>query len=285
VAAVLESKPSGRQRLRGPWRPFVSLAEGRRFIYLATRARLARKFASSLLGYGWLIVQPLIFLIAIGIIRVAVFDRSWNSPTGAPASDAEFLCALFIGLAIFWSVSEPVSRAPSLLLEFRGIIKNEPIRPDTLVGVAYLEAAVQTLLRMMMLFAGYLFAVGMPSIHIIALPVILLPLFAGGMGLAWIFCRFGLYHRDLEHILPPMFSALFFVSAVIFPLSALNEPLRSVLGLNPIAFTIEAARGVLLWHQWPDWQSLGILTLASGLLMWLGWLLFDDRRGKYVDSL
>ncbi|MDA1076395.1 MAG: ABC transporter permease [Proteobacteria bacterium] len=285
MALALPPDLKTRTPLRGPWRCVFNLFIGRRFVYLTTRQRLVRRYSSTLLGYGWLIVQPLIFLIAIGVIRVAVFEKSWPAPTGGSATDAEFLAALFMGLVIFWSVSEPLSRSPSLLLEFRGIIKNEPLPLDTLVGVVYFENLIQTFLRFIMLLVGYTAAMGLPSVHAFALPLIILPLFIGGMGLAWIFSRIGLYHRDLEQILPPVFSALFFVSAVFFPLSSIDEPARSIFALNPIAFTIDSARNALLWHQWPDWEALGILTLLSALLMWLGWLLFDDRRGKYVDAL
>ena len=55
--------------------------------------------------------------------------------------------------------------------------------------------------------------------------------------------------------------------------------------MNPIAFCIEAGRDLVLWQTWPDWYHFGVLCLLGFLVMWLGWLIFDDNKGKYVDLI
>ncbi len=250
-----------------------------------SKRRIRTRYAQTWLGYGWFVLQPLIFLFAIGFMRAVLFPANWETPRGTIITNEEYLVGLFVGLTLFWFVSENLPRAPSLLREYAGIIKNERIALDSFVAIAMFESVFQLALRFIMLLIGVLIAGVELSLHFLALPLVALPLAMATLGLGWIFARFGTKYRDLEQVLPPLFAALFFVSAVFFPISALPEHVGALLLLNPIAFCIEAARDLVLWQIWPDWYHLSVLTLVGFLLMWLGWMIFDDNKGKYVDLI
>ena len=102
--------------------PFVNIWRARRFIIVSTQQRVRRRFLGTMLGPVWLVLQPLLFLAAIGFVRVAIFGRQWLTPEGTPAGGAQFLLGLFTGLTVFWLIAEPLNRAPGLVREYAGAI-------------------------------------------------------------------------------------------------------------------------------------------------------------------
>jgi len=237
------------------------------------------------LGSGWFLAQPVLFLFAVGYIRVAVFDRAWHRPDGSTTSTTEFIAALFIGLTAFWFASEPLSRAPAVLREYGAMVKNEIVPTDGLITVITLEAIFNTALRLGLLLAGFLLSGIHLSVHALAVPLLLFPLLALNLGVGWLFARAGVRYRDLEHVTPPLFAAMFFMSAVFYPVYDLPIHVQELFLLNPIAFTAYSIRGALLWQQWPEWQHLGALSAFALLLLWSGWYLFYNRRGSYADAI
>ncbi len=46
-----------------------------------------------------------------------------------------------------------------------------------------------------------------------------------------------------------------------------------------------AYQGILVSHQWPQWQSLWPTAILAGLLCLLGLNLFKKNAGEMVDEL
>lgn len=73
-----------------------------------------------------------------------------------------------------------------------------------------------------------------------------------------------------------MGSGIFFSYDVILP-----EHL-SIFFMNPIANLINNYRQVLMYQQWPDWQALAIISLASLVLIVLLATILRRRNATYA---
>ncbi|MCL7487086.1 MAG: ABC transporter permease [Desulfobulbaceae bacterium] len=72
---------------------------------------------------------------------------------------------------------------------------------------------------------------------------------------------------DLQYVVPNMLMLLFFLSGIFFDISAMNEPVRTLLMLNPMATLVAAYRAVLVNGTSPNFLQLAILfVVAVGLL-------------------
>ncbi len=76
-----------------------------------------------------------------------------------------------------------------------------------------------------------------------------------------------------------------FLSPVFYPIAALPEAFRPLAMANPLAFTLEQARSVLVWGQTPDWMGLLVQLAFSVLGAWLGFAWFQKTRRGFADVL
>jgi lipopolysaccharide transport system permease protein len=78
---------------------------------------------------------------------------------------------------------------------------------------------------------------------------------------------------------------LLFLSPVFYPLTAVPVKYRFIIMANPLTFIIEQAREVLIWGHLPNWTGLGIYTLFSGAVVWMGYAWFQKSRKGFADVL
>jgi len=85
---------------------------------------------------------------------------------------------------------------------------------------------------------------------------------------------------DLRYVIDNGLLLLMFLSGVFFSIENLEEPIRTILLLNPVAVLLEAYRSVLLFASWPNWTGMAyVLLFASVFGAAAIWLLTAlDRR-------
>ena len=72
---------------------------------------------------------------------------------------------------------------------------------------------------------------------------------------------------------------------MLYPASALPEPYRSWLALNPLTLPLEQTRAALLAGQWPDWGSLALYTLVALAVAAAGYWWFQKSRKGFADVI
>jgi lipopolysaccharide transport system permease protein len=80
-------------------------------------------------------------------------------------------------------------------------------------------------------------------------------------------------------------TALLFLSPILYPLSAVPEPYRSLLLLNPITHVVVESRNLLMAGQWPELWPLVVYWLIALTVCWLGYAWFQKTRGGFADVL
>ena len=220
-------------------------------------------------------------------IYTFVFSVVFKAKWGASHSDSktEFAIILFAGLIVFNLFSEVVNRAPNLILSNVSYVKKVvfplEVLPVIAIGSSLFHALVSVIV--LLVFNGMVNQV-FPLTSFL-LPVVLLPLFALTLGLAWFLASLGVFLRDVGQTVGILTTALMFLSPIFFPASALPETLRGYLFLNPLTFIIEQVRKVLVLGQFPDWQGLGLCFFAYVFLAWLGFAWFQKTRKGFADVL
>ena len=249
---------------------------------LARREVLGR-YQGSVLGLAWSFLNPLLMLAVYTFVFSVVFKARWNH--AGEESRADFAIVLFTGMIVYGIFSECVNRAPGLIVTNPSFVK-KVVFPLEVLPVVTLGAALFHALIGFVVLAGAIlvFRDGVP-VTAVALPVVLLPLLAGTLGLSWILASLGVFLRDVSVTVSIFTTVLMFLSPIFYPISALPAAYQGIVAANPIAFVIEQARRVLVWGQWPDWGLLG-LQLCMGLLVaWVGFWWFQKTRKGFADVL
>ena len=116
-------------------------------------------------------------------------------------------------------------------------------------------------------------------------PLILLPLIFFCMGVSWFLSAIGVFLRDVAQLVNVLTTVLLFLAPILYPLSALPEPFRPFLYINPLTFIIIQSRAVLMSGNPPAWSILAIAYCISLGVAWFGYACFQKARKGFADIL
>jgi lipopolysaccharide transport system permease protein len=129
------------------------------------------------------------------------------------------------------------------------------------------------------------FALGLPPLTALYLPLVLLPLVLFVLGLCWIIASLSAYMRDITQVVRFVLTGLLFLSPIFFPLDSMPMDLQAILSFNPLAIEIEMLRGIMIGGTAPAWGSyLGFLGWSL-LVYCAGFFWFDLTSDGFVDVL
>jgi len=265
--------------------PYAILWRHRELAIALTKQQILDRYSGAYFGLLWIILQPLLFLGAFIFVFTVVFPRRWPTEGSEEIGDIGFGLLIFVGLTVFWLISDCINRAPNLLRTNANYIKDVVFPIELLAWINLGEALFHAAIRILLFIIMAVFLKGQFAWTIIFLPLVWLPLILITLGVSWIFARIGTFSRDLDQIVGVIMTAALFLSGVFYSANSIPLSYRHFFLANPIAFTIEQSRQVLVWGAVPDWGKLAIFTLIGFLLVWLGWRFFTQARRRYADVL
>ncbi len=257
--------------------------EQRELLYQMIKRDVLGRYRGSALGVVWSLAHPVLMLIVYTFVFSVVFTTRW--PGTASDSRLNFAVILFAGMIVFGIFAECVQRAPGIIVSQPNFVKKVvfplEIMAWTTLGAALFHAGISlcVLTVLIVIVKG-----GLPWTAVF-LPAVLIPLMCLTLGLTWFFSALGVYVRDVSQLLGVAVTAVMFLSPLFYPSSALPADLRWLTDVNPIAFSIEQTRDVLIFGNRPNWRLLAEYTAAGFLVMWLGFAWFQKTRRGFADVL
>lgn len=253
----------------------------RRLIWTLVKREVAARYRGSALGLTWLILLPLLNLIAFTFVFRTVLKARWSAVADEGAGT--FSVYMFAGLTIFLIFAEIISRAPNLAMENISYIKRVVFPLEILSVVSVLTATISAAGSMIIWLLFYALTFGFPHVESLILPVILFPMCLFALGLSWLLSSIGVYLRDLRQFVTPFVTAMQFLSPVFYPLSAVPPDIRWVFRLNPLTITLEQTRALLFRGELPDPVTLGLSIFVGSLVSLAGLWWFQKTRKGFAD--
>lgn len=266
------------------WALGKSILYNRKLIVHMTKREVVGRYKGSALGLLWSVFNPIFLLAVYTFVFSEIFKSRW-SEVGEDGGKTQFAVVLFVGMIVLNLFSEVLNKAPTLILSNANYVKKVifPIEifPIITIGVALFHSFVSlcVLLIAFLLFNGYL------QWTVVFIPVVLMPLAIVTTGFAWILASLGVYLRDVGQAIGIVTTVIMFLSPVFYPVTAVPERFRPYIMANPLTFTIEQARDVLVWGRMPNWSGIGIYALVAFALAWIGYAWFQKTRKGFSDVL
>jgi len=107
-------------------------------------------------------------------------------------------------------------------------------------------------------------------------------LFSFGTSLALIFAVTQVFFRDFRYLLTFAFSALYFATPIIYPLSFVDEAYRQVFRWNPIFIMIQPFRESFLGNGTEYLVSLGHASLVAGISVFAAVWIWKKAKNSVV---
>lgn len=282
---AVSREPLGRRMARSvnPVALVRNLWQHRQLIRQLTWRDITGRYRSSMLGFAWSFITPLVTLVLYTFVFGVVFKSRW--PHSRTDNLGEFGLMLFAGLTAFSLIAECANRATAIIVSSPNYVKKVvfplEILPVSAVGSALFHTGISVLL----LIVAELALTGTVPVTVLWLPIVFAPLVALALGLSWLLASVGVFFRDLSHSVGLIMQVLFFMTPIFYPMEAVPETVRPVLAANPLSPMIENVRRVAVQGHAPDLAALGV-ALATGLAaLVLGYAWFTQTKRAFADVI
>jgi len=283
TSAAGRSKRHEFGRLIDPRRLIRSLTRNRELLWQLTRREILGRYRGSYLGVAWALLTPLASLAVYTFVFSYVFNARWTTAAGEP-SLAGFALILFTGIVTYNIFGESLVNSPYAVTRNPNYV-TKVVFPLEILPIALVGAAVFHSFIGMGIIALALLLQGGLSPTILYLPLVYLPLIAFTAGVSWTVAALGVFLRDIGHMAGVAVQLLFFLTPILYPVTALPEPAQPWMRLNPMATIVEDFRRVVLWNQPPDWAWYSLSLIASIGVMLAGYACFMALRRAFADVI
>lgn len=249
--------------------------EYRELIKILTISDLKVKYQSSVLGFAWSMLNPLLLMLVLYFVFSNVFK----------ATQDNFALFMLIGIISWRFIANGTSSSISSIVGKSSLVTKIYIPRKVLVLSTVLSAFISSLLEFLVL-APLLIILGAElSPYVLLFPFIHIVYFFIVYGISLILASLYVYYRDLTQIWDVLMQIGFFLSPIVYPLSTVPPEYLKYYLLNPMTVIIQMYRDVLLYHRpLSAWDFL--FTLATGIaLMIIGSAIFEKLERRFAEEI
>jgi lipopolysaccharide transport system permease protein len=241
-----------------------------------TRSDLAARYAGSLLGIGWTVVTPVMFLSIYAVLYLFVFRVSVPS-----LSRQQYVVYIMSGLVPYLVTAEAVGSGVGAVVANRSLLSNVVFPIDLLPPKAVLLAQPTMIVGMVLTIAGALVS-GLGSWYLLLVPVIWVFQVLALLGVTWVLSLVNIVLRDLTHLIGILLVLLLIASPIAYTTDMVPGSLRFILALNPLAYYILAYHDVVLGGFPSPLTILGVVGFSLGSFAFGGWF-FSRMKAGLID--
>ena len=252
------------------------LWEYKDLVYFLIWREIKTRYAQSVLGIGWAVIQPLFSMVIFTIVfgNLAKIDSN-----GVPYSIFSFS-----GLVPWTYFSTALSTSAGSLVASKAIITKVyfprliiPLAPIFSKLIDFIIAFF--LLIVMVLFYGFSL-----SFKILLIPglIMITILTASGMGM-WL-SALSVQYRDLNYATGFFIQLLLYLAPVVYPASNIPEDFRIYYGLFPMVGVIESFRSILL-DTIPIPLDFIITGSVVAIILFVSGMFYFKRIEKYFADV
>lgn len=239
------------------------------------------KYLHSILGTFWAILHPL----ALIFVYTIIFSRVMQAKLPGVNDLLGYSIYLCAGLLPWTFFQETLSRHLNVFIEHGNILKKVHFPRSALPVYIHLSSGINFLIIFSIFLAFLLITGRFPGWVVLGIiPLILLQqAFALGMGI--IFGVLNVFFRDVGHFINILLQFWFWLTPIVYPLSVVPEEFTHLFLLNPMVHIMKNFQAIFLFHEWPDWTSLGAVCIGTMILNIVGYAIFKKLEKEMVDEL
>jgi lipopolysaccharide transport system permease protein len=273
VTEILPSKGWVNLKLREVW-------AYRELLFFLTWRDIKVRYKQTVLGAAWAILQPFLNMVVFSLF----FGRLAKISTGsADLPYAVFSAAGTVPWAFF---AYGLAQSSDSLVGNSQLIK-KVFFPRLVMPIASVLSGLVDFALAFVVLVGMILAFGISlTINIIWLPLFLLLAFVTALGVGLWLSALNVEYRDIRYMVPFLLQVWMFISPVVYPSSLLDEPWRTIYGLNPMAGVLDGFRWALLGSVGggsPPGPMVFVSAVVAVALLITGTFYFRRMERNFAD--
>ncbi len=262
-----------------PSRSWASLNIGdlwtsRELLYFLIWRDLKVRYKQTVLGVGWVIMQPLLMTV--------VFTIFLGKLVRVPSSKIPYALLVLSGLLPWTFLSSAITGSSNSLVGNAHLITKiyfpRMIIPLAAVGARLFDFAISfIILCAVMIYYGF-----SVSWKILMLPVMVLLITALAIGIGMVTSALNVKYRDVGVGIPVLIQLWMFASPIVYPLELVPERWQKLYALNPLTGIITGFRASLLGGDF-QWTALAISAIVTVCLLVYAAFAFRRMEKHFAD--
>lgn len=254
-------------------------------LLLLVRRDLANRYAGSVAGALWLLLQPLMMLGVYALVFGLIFRVTPETQPGMPA--VPYVGFIAVALWPWLAFSEAVLRGTTAVQQQAALVKKVAFRSELLVVATVIASfAVHATGSVLVLVVLAAFGIpvdpaGLPT-YVLGFASLLIPALGLALGLSAI----QVFVRDAEQVVTQLVTVVFYATPILYASAMVPEALRPVVDANPVGQVINLMRSSMLPLQYSaDAWSLVICAGVFALMLAGGAWIFARLSPHFEDTL
>lgn len=228
------------------------------------RREMSTRFGKYKLGLLWLVIEPLVAVIVLGLILSPFMGKSSDS-------DTPFAFFMLCGVMILKCVTGPVNASLGAIGANKGLLVFRQLKPIDPFLARFIFEYISSLLSFTLFcLIGLLFDIKLSGDNLLLVLASFTIAWLMGCGLGLLFGINCLKFNELEKVNSFIQRPLFFCSCLFYSIESMPYKIQQVLLLNPIVHTVEVTRIGLFENYSPSQVNLTYPLLFAIVVLALG---------------
>ena len=276
AAAALESIHIRIEPPRG-WIPLNlrDLWEYRELLYFLAWRDIKVRYKQTVLGASWAILQPFFTMV--------VFSLFFGELAGIPSEGVPYPIFSYVALVPWQFFANGLTSSADSIVSSANLIRKvyfpRLVIPSAAIGSGLVDFGLAFLVLLgMMAFYGIV-----PTVNVLWLPLLLLLALVTSLGAGLWLTAMNVQFRDVRYAVPFLVNAWMFATPIAYPSSLLEEPWRTLYGINPMAGVVEGFRWALLATDTQPGSMVLVSAVVAVVMLVSGAYYFRRMEKTFAD--
>ena len=244
-------------------------------LYFLTIRGIKARYAQSVLGVGWAIIQPL--------FTTLVFTVVFGNLAGISSDGVPYVIFSFAAMVPWNYFSNTLTDSANSLIQNANMISKVYFPRMVLPLSAAFSKLLDFIIGLLVLTGFMIYFRFVPTVWTFFLPVLILVLLLTSLGVGMILSAMAVQYRDVKHTVSFLVQLLMYAAPVVYPASKVPESWRFWYALNPMVGVIEGFRAALLGTQPMPWHFIIPGSIVAVVLFVFGALYFRRMERIFAD--
>ncbi len=222
---------------------------------------LTVKYKRSVLGFFWSLLNPIATMIISSIVFGSIMRFELS----------DFVVFLYAGILPWSFFANSIDFCGVSIINNEGFIKKiympKIVFPLTTVCANF----INMMFSMSALFLIMIFLGAKITPALLFLPVAFAIIYIWTLGFSLLMATINVYFRDMRYIMGVVLNAWYYVTPVLYPITAIPENLRIVFYFNPVYYIVDMFRSPIYHNAIPELQSI-LIAAGSALFIFVAGL-------------
>jgi lipopolysaccharide transport system permease protein len=253
---------------------FKELWRYKDLLYFLTLRGIKARYAQSILGVSWAIIQPL--------FTTLVFTLVFGGLAKVDSDGMPYLLFSYLALWPWNYFSGTLTESANSLIQNANMITKVYFPRMVLPLSAILSKLLDFIIAFVVVIVLLIYFGQVPGWGIIFLPVLILQLLMTSLGIGMFLSALAVKYRDVKHALTFLVQLLLYAAPVVYSTNAVPEQYQKFYILNPMVGVIEGFRAAFLDRPMP-WEWIWPGSILSIVFFIFGMMYFRKMERTFAD--